>query len=111
MDSILITIKKMLGISEDDETFDLDILVHINAAFATLNQLGVGPTSGFAIDDPAATWTDFSTDSVVINWVKNYIFMRVRLGFDSSTLSSTVIETLKNTIDMYECRMNVYCDK
>lgn len=110
MDSILVTIKKMLGISEDDESFDIDILIHINAAFAALTQIGVGPQSGFSIDDSTALWSDYISDTVAINFVKNYIFMRVKLGFDSSAASSTVIDTLKNEIAMCEWRLNAYCD-
>jgi hypothetical protein len=110
MDSILITIKKMLGILEDDETFDLDILIHINAAFATLTQMGVGPSIGFTVDDASVLWSDFITDTVAIGLVKNYIFMQVKLCFDSSSLSSAVIDTLKNEIAMYEWRLNTYCD-
>lgn len=110
MDSILITIKKMLGILEYDESFDIDILIHINAAFATLTQIGVGPQTGFSIEDSTAVWSDFISDMVAISLVKNYIFMRVKLGFDSSSVSSTIIDTLKNEIAMYEWRLNAYCD-
>ena len=110
MDSILVTIKKMLGILEDDESFDLDILMQINAAFAMLTQMGVGPQTGFSVDDSTTLWSDFISDTVAISLVKNYIFMRVKLGFDSSSASSTVIDTLRNEIGMYEWRLNTYCD-
>ena len=62
MDSILISIKKLLGIEEDYTHFDIDLIMHINSAFMVLNQLGVGPTEGFSISDETATWSDFISE-------------------------------------------------
>ena len=51
MDSILTSTKKLLGITEEDISFDLDIIMHINSVFAILTQMGVGPDEGFYIED------------------------------------------------------------
>ena len=82
MDSILTSIKKLLGITEDYENFDADIIMHINSVFMTLRQIGVGPEEGFFIEDKSATWTDFMGDETKIESVKTYMYMKVRLLFD-----------------------------
>lgn len=105
--SILISIKKMLGIEEEYEQFDLDITIHINTAFAVLHQMGVGPKEGFRITDKSQTWDDFMVLSASnLDIVKNYIYMKVKLAFDPP-LSSANIETFNKLISEYEWRMYV----
>ena len=58
-DSVLTSIKKLLGIAEEYEHFDADLIMHINSVFSILTQLGVGPSKGFMIEDKSATWKDF----------------------------------------------------
>lgn len=79
--SILNTIKRMLNIDDADNAFDTDIITHINAAFMTLKQLGVGPEAGFHIDDHTKNWSEFIDESRY-NEVKTYVYLRVRLLFD-----------------------------
>lgn len=110
MTSILTSIKKLLGITEDYDHFDADIIMHINSVFMILNQLGVGPKEGFRIEDETSTWSDYLGDSILLESVKTYIYLRVRLLFDSTTLSSTVIESMKQTISELEWRLNVTAD-
>lgn len=110
MTSILTSIKKLLGITEDYEHFDADIIMHINSVFMILNQLGVGPKEGFRIEDETSTWNDYLGDSILLESVKTYIYLRVRLLFDSTTLSSTVIESMKQTISELEWRLNITAD-
>ena len=90
-DSILITIKKLLGLAEDYHAFDTDVIVHINTYLGVLNTLGVGK-EGFAIEDETAVWADFLEDAIVsLNEVKTYVYLRVRQTFDppaSSVLSA-----------------------
>lgn len=62
-DSILTSVKKMLGLSEEYDAFDLDIITHINSVFTILTQIGVGPGNGFMIEDKTPVWTDFIQDS------------------------------------------------
>lgn len=106
-DSILTSIKKLLGISEEYEQFDPDIIIYINSAFSTLNQLGVGPVGGFSISDKFTTWDAYVTDQRPLGLVKTYVFMKVKLVFDNSTLSSSVIEMYKQCIAEYEWRLHV----
>lgn len=104
MDSILTSIKKLLGITEDYENFDADIIMHINSVFMTLRQIGVGPEEGFFIEDKSATWTDFMGNETKIESVKTYMYMKVRLLFDPP-LSSTVIECMNRSISEFEWRL------
>ena len=108
MDSILTSIKKLLGITEEYEHFDPDIIVHINSAFMILNQLGVGPEEGFSIKDKSSTWNEFLSGSN-LEAVKTYVYLKVKLMFDPP-LSSTVIEAIKSQISELEWRLNVSTD-
>lgn len=109
MESILTSIKKMLGISEEYEHFDSDIMMHINSVFSILNQLGVGPESGFSIRDKTAVWSDFIQDDQKIDMVKSYIYLKVKLIFDPP-ISSAVMESIKQLTQELEWRLNVAVD-
>lgn len=106
MESILTSIKKLLGIEEEYEHFDSDIIMHINSVFMVLNQLGVGPSEGFSIEDDTSVWADFMSGNSNIEAVKSYIYLKVKLLFDPP-LSSAAIESIKRMIDEYEWRLNV----
>lgn len=106
MTSILNTIKKMLGVDSSYTAFDTDIIVHINSAFATLNQLGVGPTTPFYISDASANWSSFIGDKTGIESVKSYIYAKVRLAFDPPT-TSFAIDALNKMCTEFEWRLNV----
>ena len=106
MDSILTSIKKMLGIAEEYTPFDVDIILHINSVFMILNQLGVGPSSGFRIEDDSATWSDFTEDKLDVEAVKSYIYLKVRLLFDPPS-SSAAMESINRLISELEWRLNV----
>lgn len=103
--SILISIKKLLGVDEDYTQFDPDIIIHINTVFMTLKQLGVGPTQGFKIADNTAEWEDFITDRIDLEGLKTYIYLKVRLVFDPPQ-SSYLIENIKEQIKELEWRLN-----
>lgn len=109
MESILTSIKKLLGISEDDTNFDVDVIIHINTAFSILTQLGVGPSEGFSINDNAAVWTDFIADEKKIELVKTYVYLKVKIVFDPP-LSSAVIESINRIISELEWRIQVIAD-
>lgn len=109
MDSILTSIKKLLGITEEYEHFDPDIIMHINSAFMILNQLGVGPEEGFAIKDKNSTWDEFLSGGANLEAVKTYVYLKVKLMFDPP-LSSTVIEAIKSQISELEWRLNASTD-
>ena len=106
-DSILNTIKKMIGGAAATNTvFDVDIITHINTAFMTLAQLGVGPSTGFRIQDDLAVWSDVITDERNLESVKTYIYIKVKLLFDPPA-SSSIAETLKQQASEIEWRLNV----
>ncbi len=105
-DSVLTSIKKMLGIVEEYEHFDADLIMHINSVFSILTQLGVGPSTGFMIEDKNASWKDFISDEAKLMLVKSYMHLKVKLLFDPP-LSSAVLECYKTQISEYEWRLNV----
>lgn len=108
--SILLSTKKVLGLDPSYTVFDQDVLMHINAAFSILNQLGVGPGAGFMIDDETAEWDDFvllAGTEVSISLVKTYIQLKVRMLFDPPT-TSFLIEAMTKQINEYEWRLNVF---
>ena len=109
MESILTSVKKMLGIPGDYEHFDADLIMHINSVFMILTQLGVGPAEGFTIMDEDATWNDFIQDNKKIQSVKSYMYLKVRLLFDPP-LSSAVIDSMTRLINELEWRLNVAVD-
>lgn len=106
--SILLSTKKMLGIPAEHTQFDPDIIMHINSVFDILNQLGVGPEEGFAIEDDTAVWTDYTTDAG-LNQVRSYMFAKVRMIFDPPT-SGIVMGSLEKVISEMEWRLNVEVD-
>lgn len=109
MESILNSIKKMLGPDAEYDHFDPDIIMHINTVFMVLQQLGVGPEEGFFIEDDTATWADYLADPTKLQMVKTYIYLKVRLVFDPPT-SSTVMNAINQLIAEYEFRLNVAVD-
>lgn len=105
-DSILTSIKKLLGLTEECTEFDADIITHINSVFLTLQQIGVGPEEGFAISDSSQTWKDFIPEGLILNTIKSYMSLKVRLLFDPPA-SSVVVESMNRMIDQFEWRINV----
>ena len=103
MESILLSIKKLLGIMPEYTHFDDDIIIHINTAFAALNQLGIGPKGGFMIVDENSAWEEYTTETN-LNMVKTYIYLKVRLLFDPPT-STALIESINRTISELEWRI------
>lgn len=108
-ESILTSIKKLLGITEDYTHFDTDIIMHINTVFMVLMQLGVGPTNGFSISDDSAVWSDFLTSNQQLEAVKTYMYLRVKMMFDPPQ-SGTVTQSTENLIKELEFRLNVEVD-
>lgn len=111
MESILDSIKKLLGISDEYTQFDNDIIMHINTVFMNLTQLGVGPAAGFFIEDSSAVWSDFVDleNDIQLNSVKTYVYLKVKLLFDPP-LSSSVVQSMNNMISELEWRLNAVVD-
>lgn len=110
-DSILNSVKKMLGITEEYEHFDTDIIIHINSTFSILTQIGIGPDEGFTIQDSSATWSDFIPEDShhLLEMVRTYTFMKVKSMFDPP-MSSSVSEAYNRLISEMEWRLMVAAD-
>lgn len=106
MESVLTSIKKMLGMGADYTVYDTDVMIHINSVFVDLKRLGVGPSEGFKIRGAYETWSDFTGDVIDFESVKTYMYLRVRLLFDPPT-SSAAVEAMKAEADKYEWLLNV----
>jgi hypothetical protein len=107
--SILKSVKKAVGIGDDDESFDLDILMHINSEFSNLCDMGVGPEEGFVVEDDSLEWGDFldaEEERVKLSKVKMAVILRTRLLFDPPT-TSFLLDALKAQLQEMEWRLNV----
>lgn len=109
MNSILTSIKKLLGITSEYTHFDADIIMHINSVFSILRQLGVGPVNGFSITDSSATWDQFLGNATDIEMVKTYMYLKVKMMFDPP-LGSVAADAIKAQISELEWRLNVEVD-
>lgn len=107
--SILLSIKKRLGIGEDYEHFDDDVIMDINSAFTFLNQLGIGPKYGFSITGEDEEWLDFTKDIGKLEFIKTYVYLKVKLMFDPPQNSFT-IDAINNQIKELEWRILVQND-
>jgi len=107
--SILNSIKKLLGISPTDDGFDVEIKDLINAEFLTLHQLAVGPEAGFSITGPDETWDSYTDNLHLMDAIRQFVYLRVRLVFDPPA-SSTVAEAINNRISELEFRLNVQAE-
>lgn len=106
MDSILTSIKQLLGgISETETHFDPEIIMDINTAFSILTQMGAGPITGFSISDKTSVWTDFIPDMSKVEMIRSYVHLKVKLLFDPPA-SSTVVEIINRQITELEWRIN-----
>ena len=105
MDSILTSVKKLLGLTEGYTAFDADLIMHINSVLMILNQMGVGPEKTFAISDATATWSEFCAERTDIEAA-----LKVRLLFDPPQ-SSSVMDAIKSQISELEWRLYTLCDK
>ena len=103
--SILKGVKKILGIDDSYTAFDFDILIHINSAFSTLNQIGIGPENGYAIEDDTAMWTSFIGTDPLLSSVKTYVYLKVRVVFDPPQ-TSYLVDALGSQIKELEWRLN-----
>lgn len=84
-DSILTTTKAVLGLADSYTDFDLDIVTYINTAFATLYQLGLATTlanDAFMITDATPVWADLGESKHILNLIRTYVLLKVRMLFD-----------------------------
>lgn len=107
MESILTSIKKTLGIDEEYEHFDVDILMHINSVLVAINQLGIGPSTGFIVLDKTQTWAELLGDGYSeLQSIQSYMYLKVRLLFDPPS-NSFIVESMNRQIGELEWRLNV----
>lgn len=106
MESILTSVKKLLGMTEEYTAFDTDLILHINSVLMILTQMGVGPKEGFSISDAAASWSEFIPDGKNMEAVKSYVALKVRMLFDPPQ-SSTTMDATKNIISELEWRLRL----
>jgi hypothetical protein len=104
IDSILKSIKSLLSLDPADTSFDLPIIIHINSAFSTLTQIGVGPEGGYSIHNDSAVWTDFLGSKTNIDNVKTYMYYRVKLMFDPPP-TSFALDAIDKQIKELEYRL------
>lgn len=109
MESILTSIKKLLGIAEEYTHFDADLIMHINSVLSILTQIGVGPAEGFSIKDESSVWGDFVPENSKLELIKSYTYMKVKLLFDPPLISA-VIESTNRIISELEWRIQVAAD-
>lgn len=109
MDSILTSIKRLLGITEECKDFDDELVSHINSALAILTQLGVGSEKGFSITGDTETWNDFMENDARLGFAKSYVHLKVRLLFDPPA-SSAHVEAINRTLGELEFRITVQVD-
>lgn len=107
MDSILTSIKKLLGIGKEYTEYDTDIIMHINSVFADLAQMGVGPSEGFYIEGSTETWDEFTSDNALLNSVKSYMHLRVKILFDPASIGSSTLASYERQISQWEWRLNI----
>lgn len=105
-ESILKTIKQLIGCPDDFEQFDLDLTIHINSAFATLTQLGVGPKEGYRITGPDNVWSEFEEDVQKSSLIKDYVYIKTRLLFDPPT-SGSLMDSLKEQLKEMKWRLHI----
>ena len=109
-DSILVSIKQMLGIYDEDTAFDGELILHINGALADLTHVGVGPKEGFTILDKSTRWDEFSDNQTINAQAKIYVFCKVRLIFDPPS-NSFVVDSITKTKDEAQWRLYMIADE
>lgn len=105
-ESILTSIKTQLALMPEDESFDREIIIFINAAFARLTQLGVGPVKGFSIQDDSTVWTDYVVDITQEEMAKVYVYLKVKTLFDPPT-NTSLAKAMEEQIREYEYLLKV----
>lgn len=105
-DSILNSVKKYVGIDKSMTAFDEDILMNVNAVFSTLYQLGVDSAKDVMIIGDRETWSDIFGKTGIVNLIRQYTFLKVRIIFDPPT-NSFVLDAMKKQADELEWRINI----
>lgn len=97
-------IKRAVGLSEEDDGFDIEMLMYINSIIGVLSQLGLKEADTHPIIDKDLTWEQFFNGRTDLEMIKMYIILRTRMLFDPPT-SNAAIESIKSLISDYEWRI------
>lgn len=108
-DSILNSVKKVIGLTPENTQFDVDVIMHINTVFTILAQLGIGPDTGFSIADSTSKWSDYIADDLMNSALETYVALRVRMYFDPPQ-NSSLADAINKQIAELEWRLNSYYD-
>lgn len=109
-DGILTSVKDYLGVSSQDMVFDNEILLHINLAFSTLFEIGVGVTTPIKLENSEDKWTDlFSDYNDCLEFIKEYTYLKVRVLFDPPT-NSSVFDSMNSLIKELEWRIQTFIE-
>lgn len=103
-ESILDTVKKVLGLLPDVTAFDLDIVMHINGVIGSLWQFGVTSDASLAISDNTTLWSAITARQDILNLIRPYMFMRVKFIFDPPA-SGFAISAMTQQIQQFEWRL------
>lgn len=112
LDSILNSVKALLGLAPENADLDQEVIMNINAAISSLSQIGIGPSDGYMITSESETYADYLGDEAkVMNLsnVKMYLYYKTKMGFDTPQ-SSSVVSVLEKMIQELEWRLNVSCE-
>lgn len=109
IDSILISIKKLLNIEPDDTDFDMDVIMNINMSLSILFQLGIGPKPALKIINSETTWSDLTNNDPNLEFIKTYVYAKAKIVFDPPQ-SAAGIQCLKDSINEFEFRAIVASD-
>jgi len=104
--SILTSVKKAIGLTSSDDTFDIDIIMHINSALLPLTQIGIGPVTGYQVIGVIDDWTDFLGTRIDLDAAKSYIYMKVRLIFDPPS-NAFVVTSMERQLDELIARLSI----
>lgn len=107
MDSILESVKKIIGLERDYDAFDPEIIIHINTVFSNLTQMGIGNKDGFEITGYDEEWGQLElTSKLKTQQVKTYIALKVKSIFDPPS-NGNLMEAMNRTLSELEYRLYI----
>lgn len=104
LDSVLLSTKQMLGISPEDTSFDVNVLMNINTALTILMELGLTEAEDQLVTNDKMTWDDLLGGRTDIEYVKTYVYQKVKMIFDPPT-STAAIDAMQRSINELEWRI------
>lgn len=107
VDSILNSIKKSLDIDESYDAFDDVITMHINTQFSVLFSIGASGPEPFMIFSAEEKWSDFFGDIKQAMMVKTWMYLKVKLLFDSASMTSFTITAFEKQADELQWRLGI----